>query len=202
MTATTIIIAIILFILWRYFLYVFKKNKLEYFHFILGSVGFFMFSFWLLQPTLTPYLMRLVCYLTGLLGNISGVFTAYTSYGILFIDNQYGPISLYIDFECAGLIEIIVYVALLLYFRIYTKKEKAYLMVTGVLYIIGANVIRLFVICCIIHYFGNEYYYLAHTIVGRLLFYALTVALYFNVFTSKQIRKQQSGGFEYDGKLN
>lgn len=51
-----------------------------------------------------------------------------------------------------------------------------------------------------INQFGNESYYMAHTIVGRLLFYALSIILYFYVFTRAQIRRQRVGEFGYDSE--
>ena len=56
-----------------------------------------------------------------------------------------------------------------------------------------ANIIRLFVIGTTIYYFGNDAYYIAHTIVGRIIFYALSVILYYYIFTKSQIVKQKIG---------
>ena len=66
----------------------------------------------------------------------------------------------------------------------------------------AANILRLTVICVMIHFGGNEIYYLAHTIVGRFLFYLLAILLYFYVFTRRQIRQQKIGEFEYHGKVD
>lgn len=194
-----IIIAVIT-VVWIYLLTVFKRKKFDFFYFVVGSVGAFFYSFFLLQPILTGPLARLVCYLTGLLGDLTGMFQAYSDYGILFIEHMDGPISLYIDFECAGLVEILVYIVLVGFYAVYNWKEKLALFAGGILWIMAANVFRLFVICCIIHIWGNEAYYMAHTIVGRLLFYGLSICLYFYVFTRAQIRKQRVGGFGYDDK--
>lgn len=155
-------------------------------------------SFITLEPILTAPLAKLVCRLTGYLGNVTGFFTSYTSYAILFIENMDGPISLYIDFECAGLVEILVYLSLLLFFKPYKRVEKLVVGVLGVLGILVANIIRLFTICALIHSFGNEIYYFAHTIVGRLVFYAMSIGLYFYVFTRRQIRRQNVGDFSYN----
>ena len=187
-------------VLWIYLLTVFKRKKFDFFYFCFGSIGAFFYSFFLLQPIITAPLAKLVCYLTGLLGKATGMFQAYSDYGILFIENVDGPISLYVDFECAGLIEILVFLVLVFFYAVYDWKEKILVSLGGFIWIMVANVLRLFVICAIIHIWGNEMYYLAHTIVGRLLFYSLSICLYFYVFTRAQIRKQRVGGFAYDGK--
>lgn len=197
---TLIIALIILFAAWIYILTVFKRRKLEFFYFLTGSIGTFLFSFAVLRNFLTKILTTLTCFLTGLLGNALGIFKAYTSHSILFVENSDGPISLYVDFECGGVIEILVFISLIFFFAVYNVREKICISLIGALWIIAANIIRLFSICLIINQFGNESYYVAHTIVGRLLFYALSIILYFYVFTRTQIRRQRVGEFDYDNK--
>ena len=194
------ILYVVLFIIWIYILTVFKRRKLEFFYFLLGSIGTFLFAFALLRNVLTNILTTLTCYLTGLLGNALGIFKAYTSHSILFVENADGPISLYVDFECGGVIEILVFLSLIWFFAVYNVKQKLGISLIGIVWIITANIIRLFSICLIINKFGNESYYVAHTIVGRLIFYALSIILYFYVFTRAQIRKQRVGEFGYDNE--
>lgn len=198
----SVFIYVLLFAIWIYILTVFKRRQLDFFYFLLGSIGVFLFSFVLLREILTRILTTLTCYLTGLLGNALGFFKAYTSHSILFVENADGPISLYVDFECGGVIEILVFISLIFFFAVYNLKEKVVISFLGTLWIITANVIRLFSICLIIHLFGNESYYIAHTIVGRLLFYALSIILYFYVFTRAQIRRQRIGDFGYDSEIS
>ena len=194
------ILYVVLFIIWIYILTVFKRRKLEFFYFLLGSIGTFLFAFVLLRNVLTNILTTLTCFLTGLLGNALGIFKAYTSHSILFVENADGPISLYVDFECGGVIEILVFLSLIWFFAVYNVKQKLGISLIGIVWIIAANIIRLFSICLIINKFGNESYYVAHTIVGRLIFYALSIILYFYVFTRAQIRKQRVGEFGYDNE--
>lgn len=196
------ILYIVLLAVWIYILTVFKRRKLEFFYFLTGSIGTFLFSFFLLRNLLTKILTTLTCFLTGLLGNALGIFKAYTAHSILFVQNVDGPISLYVDFECGGVIEILVFLSLVWFFAVYSTKEKLTISLAGILWIIAANIIRLFSICLIINWFGNESYYVAHTIVGRLIFYALSIILYFYVFTRAQIRKQRVGEFGYDNEVS
>lgn len=194
------IVTAILFVAWVYVLTVFKRKKLEFYYFLFGSIGTFLFSFMLLRDAMTQVLTRTTCYLTGLLGNALGIFKAYTTHSILFVENADGPISLYVDFECGGVIEILVFVSLILFFAVYNVKEKILVSLAGFVWIMAANIIRLFSICVIINRFGNESYYMAHTIVGRMIFYTLSIILYFYVFTRAQIRKQRVGEFGYDSE--
>lgn len=196
------LVCLVLMIIWVYVLSIFKRRKQGFFYFITGSVGLFCFSFVILEPILTASLARLVCYLTGKVGEITGKFTAYASYGILFIENSDGPVSLYVDFECAGLVEILVFLSLLVFFQAYKWYEKILVGGLGFVGIMSANVLRLTVICMMIHVYGNDIYYMAHTIVGRLIFYLLAITMYFYVFTRRQIRKQKVGEFHYNDENN
>ncbi len=196
----TSVILLVLFVVWIYVLTIFKRRKLEFFYFLLGSIGTFLFSFVVFRKIMTEFLASLTCFLTGILGNVLGIFKAYTSHSILFIENADGPISLYVDFECSGVIEILVFVSLIFFFAVYNVKEKILISLAGTVWIILANIIRLFSICLIINQFGNESYYMAHTIVGRLIFYVLSIIMYFYVFTRAQIRKQRVGEFGYDNE--
>lgn len=186
-------------VIWLYAINVFRRRKQSFFYFFGGSVGMFIFSFIILEPVLTAPLAKLVCYLTGALGKMLGTFSAYASYGILFIEeSEGGPVSLYVDFECAGLVEILVFLSLLTFFQAYKWHEKIVVGILGIIAIISANVLRLMIICMMIHLMGNRVYYLAHTIVGRMVFYLFTIILYFYVFTRRQIKHQRVGEFEYN----
>lgn len=197
------LIHIFLIIGWIYLLSVFKRKKQGFFFFLFGSVGLFIFSFILLYPVLTAPLARLVCDLTGIVGDLTGIFKAFSSYGILFIENVTGgPVSLYVDFECAGLVENLVFLSLLLFFPAYKWYEKIWVGILGIAGVMTANVLRLTIICIMIHAGGNDMYYLAHTIVGRMIFYAFSIMLYFYIFTRRQIKRQQVGEFSYNDKTN
>jgi len=196
-------VLILLIIIWIYALSVFKRKKQAFFHFLVGSIGLFLFSFVILYPVLTAPLSRFVCDITGVVGEMLGIFKAYSSYGILFIENVTGgPVSLYVDFECAGLVENLVFLSLLIFFPAYKWYEKIWVGIAGVAGVMAANVLRLTVICVMIHVYGNEIYYLAHTIVGRMLFYALSIMLYFYIFTRRQIKQQKVGDFSYHGETD
>lgn len=156
-----------------------------------------------LRPVLIQPLARIVASLAGVAGTLTGTFTAYFKYGIIFIESAAGSITLQIDFECSGIIEIMAFVALLAFFRAYTVKERILVGMIGTLLIIAANALRIFVICEIIYFGGMNLYYIAHSIIGRLVFYSLSVLLYFYVFTKPQIIKIQIGSFQYgDNKQN
>lgn len=187
------------FLVWLYLLSVFKRGKLDFFRYITGSVGVFVFLIIWIRPYVTKGLIQLVTSVSGVLGRMSGVFEAYRDYSILFVENQATKeaISMYVDYECSGVIEMMVFVSLLAFFQVYEVWQRIIIGILGCLAIFFSNVGRIFVICFIIKIGGNDVYYFAHTIVGRLFFYVLTVLLYYYVFTYAQIKKQKVGGFSY-----
>ena len=96
-------------------------------------------------------------------------------------------ITLKIDFECSGIIEITAFLSLLIFFNVYSRYEKVIIGCIGTVYIIVANALRIILICLIIHFKGVDYYYISHALIGRIFFYILSIILYFYVFTKAQI---------------
>ena len=192
------IVGIVLMAVWLFLLHIFHKSKLNFWHFIIGSAGAFILMLVFLEPILMEPLARIVALLASLPGKIAGIYSAHYKYGVIFVQSTVGAISLKIDFECSGIIEIIAYLSLLLFYRVYSVYERVYVGVLGVVAIVLANALRITVICLMIHFCGIDMYYIAHTFVGRLVFYSLSVLIYFYVFTKPQIIKQKVGSFRYD----
>ena len=191
------IIEIIAVCVWLYLLRVTDRAKLPFWHFILGAMGLFLLMMFLVRPVLTEPLARAVAAVAGLVGKVTGTFTPFFKYGILFVQSDVGAITLQIDFECSGIIEIMAFLSLLVFFRVYTVAERVIVAICGVLYIMLANALRIIIICEMIHFGGLDLYYLSHALVGRLVFYGLSVLLYFYVFTKPQIIRMRLGKFSY-----
>lgn len=191
------IVCFLLIIVWIYVLRLLTRAQLHFWKFMVGSLGLFIFLMVLVRPIMTQPLARVVAAFAGVVGNLTNTFTAYFKYGILFIESATGTMTLQIDFECSGIIEIIAFLSLLTFFRVYELNERLLVGVAGVVFIILANALRIIIICEMIHFFGVEMYSLAHTVVGRLVFYALSVCLYFYVFTKPHIVRMKVGTFTY-----
>lgn len=191
------IFTVVCFLVWIYLLSVFTRGKLYFYQFIWGSVGLFVFMMMWIQPVAIRPLTNLVCSAAGVAGRMTGFYESYSEYSMLFVQHGSEAISLCIDYECSGIIEMMAYVSMLAFFRVYDWMQRIILSVLGCMMIFFANIIRLFLIGTTIYYFGNDAYYIAHTIVGRIIFYALSVILYYYIFTKSQIVKQKIGGFHY-----
>ena len=191
------IIVIAIIIIWLYILSVTKRAKLHAWSFMWGSLGLFVIMMMTIQPLLTMPLARCVSALAGVVGSITGAFTAYFKYGIIFIHTGMSSITLLIDFECSGIIEIMAFISLLAFFNVYNISEKIIVGISGFCYIMVCNALRIVLICLSVHFFGMGAYYVVHTFIGRIFFYVLSVLLYFYVFTKPQIIKMKVGNFAY-----
>ena len=187
----------VLFAFWIYLITVFHRGKLHFFKFVLGSVGTFSFLMYLFEPYLVSVLSRIVILTTGVIGEKTGYFEAFYEYSLVLIQTNQEAISLYIDYECSGVIEILAFVSLICFFPVYNTFEKGIGCILGSLWIFISNVLRIFVICSMVYYYGNDMFYFAHTIFGRLVFYILSIILYFYTFTKAHIKRQQVGRVLY-----
>lgn len=191
------IIMLILFFVWAYVIWTCKRADLKYQKFLVGSIGLFIFLMYWVEPVASKPLESVVALISGVFGKVTGTFEAYYQNAMLFITNSSEPMSVYVNFECSGIIETFAYISLLMFFELYDMYERVILSVIGTLAIFLFNVIRIFTICTMIYFGGNEIFYFAHAIVGRFLFYILSIALYFYVFTKPHIVRQTVGRFSY-----
>lgn len=192
------LLLVVMIIIWIYLLFVFHRGKMKFFEFLFGSIGLFAILMIFVRPYVTVPLAKLICAAGGVFGDITGIFEDYYDYGLLFINNRQGAVSLYIDYECSGVIEIMAITSMLWFFPAYRFIEKTAVNVAAVLWIFTANIIRIILICTIVYYFGPQYFYVAHTVIGRLVFYAMSIMMYFYVFTRTQVVRQKIGVFEYE----
>ena len=138
------IIVIAIIIIWLYILSVTKRAKLHAWSFMWGSLGLFVIMMMTVQPLLTMPLARCVAAMAGIVGDITGAFTAYFKYGIIFIHTGASSMTLLIDFECSGIIEIMAFLSLLIFFNVYNWSEKLMIGIGGFCYIMLCNVCLLY----------------------------------------------------------
>lgn len=197
-----IILLITVFVVWVYLLTVLYRAKLVFFRFMLGAVGIFFFAMVVLQPYLVRPLGDAVALVAGFIGNGINLFEAFPKYALIIISRNNSFISFYIDYECSGFIEMLAFMALLWFYPVYNTAEKAIISIAGILWIFISNVIRILVICAIIYVMGDYIFFFAHTIFGRIVFYAMSIVLYFYVFTKSHIIRQKVGQFTYVNNTN
>lgn len=188
---------ILLFILWIYFLSVFKRGKLIFFQFMLGCAGLFFFVLNFIGLYKYPFIYD---FTSGLkyIGDFTGIYQTYPKYSTLFIDYKNTVISLYIDLECSGLLEIITFICITVFLPFFKITEKIKWCLFGAFIITIFNYIRLLTIIIIVRLCGVSVFGLAHSVIGRLIFWVLMICLFFHVFTKTQLKRQKVGSFSYD----
>ncbi|MBR6329559.1 MAG: exosortase family protein XrtG [Lachnospiraceae bacterium] len=189
---------LLLLVIWIYALSVLKRTKLTAFHFMVGSGGMFTFLFVAGKRVFTEFCARLLMFMLEQLGHIFTFYTVYSKYYVLFINNKDANISMLIDYECCGIIEILVVISVVCFFPLFSIKERVLYSLIGFFYTTVANIIRLLIISFIIYINGNDSYYIAHSFIGRIVFYILTVLLYFYIISRNQIKNQKVGNFDYE----
>lgn len=193
-------IVTLLILVWLYFLHLTKKANVHFWHFIVGAVGLFIILMVFFEPVLMPYVNLVLTALISVLGNITGWFTTIYDLTAVFITTNVGSLLLQIDIECSGVIEILAYLSIIIFFDPFDTHDKIVYGLVGVVYILIANAIRVDMISTIVYFFGIGAYDFAHTILGRIVFYLLTVILYYYVFTRPQLKRTVTKEFAYETK--
>lgn len=182
---------------WLYTMWVLTKAKVNAARFFIGSSGVFLFGLIFLKPYITKFINYALTAVVGIGGDVSGCYKTLFSESAVYVQTSIGGVLLQIDVECSGVIEILAFLSILLFFDIYSKQEKLMYGVLGTAYIIAANALRVVLITMLVYAFGYDIYYVAHAYIGRILFYLLSVALYFWTFTKPQIKAMRVGRFHY-----
>lgn len=183
---------------WLYVLSVLKRIGWSAAYVVLGVVGTFFIIISLVNNNVISFLMRLNTSGAGVVGMLTGFYTVAPTLGIIHIVSGQSAINLFITYECSALIELAAYIALVLFFPFFKNlQQRLKLLGFGVIYLLLANMLRLTVTALIIHFLGLPSLIWAHVIVGRLIFYVLTIILYFYVFTRSQVLHIKIGRFDF-----
>ena len=182
-------------LVWIYLLSVLKRSGITSFYFLLGSVGLFFIIIALSKPYIVWLLTQAVINGINTITGTMGMTHSFVKYGILYISNPGSPVTMSIDYECSGIIESAAFIGLVTFYPVYARKEKLFYSLMGVIYIYLANIIRIFIVVVLVHFGGSSVFFMAHSIIGRIIFYCLVIILYYNVFTYSQV-SQSKGLYE------
>lgn len=175
--------------LWIYGLSVLKRARLSAFYFIVGSAGLFFILTAISRPYWVWFFTHAVIHGVALFTELTNWGQIMFKMGLVYINNGGNPVIMSIDYECSGIIETCAFVSLVVFYPAYQRREKVFYGVFGLLYIYLINVLRLNIVIAIVHFGGGESFFLAHSVIGRLIFYVLVIVLYYNVFTYSQLAR-------------
>jgi exosortase family protein XrtG len=188
------VIVLLALALWGAFTYALHKKGLNFFKFIVGSIGTFLFAVILARDAFYQVFVKTLMTFLSLIGNVTHSFHSYMDASSITVFHQNDALSFFISYECSGVIEFLVFASLLLFFPIYSGIKKLKFLVIGFFSIIGSNLLRLLFIIYSDKIFGNGSFFLSHMVIGRLVYFALIIALYYVVFTKPhvELRKERT----------
>lgn len=189
-----VIVFICLTLLWIGAIRGLKKHNLNFFSFLVGSIGLFTLLMLFFITPLEYIMGQVLSNIFEIIGGWTNWYEVYPAQANITIQTYNGIVSMMLTYECSAVIEILVYVALVAFFPFRSIIKRLGAGIVGVLYIMGINLVRILFIILSVKIGGIYSYEIAHVIVGRVLFFALMLLLYYYVFTRAQIKKQGVGG--------
>lgn len=199
MQVGSIVLFTVLVTAWAFVVHVLGKAGLAFWRFLVGAVGLFLLAMAFVRPLATLPMAQGVTAIAGLVGSLTHTFQAYFFYGIIYIPCGTTSITMQINMECSGIIETMAFLSLLVFYPVYSRYEKVAVGLLGAAILLVCNALRIVIICEIVHFFGPDAFAVAHTYIGRFFFYAITILLYFYVFTKPDVIQMRVGGLRYDG---
>ncbi|AEJ23251.1 exosortase family protein XrtG [Weissella koreensis] len=184
--------------LWVYLLSIMKKAKWAAMYSVIGSVGLFFILIYISNFSVTSFLMKTATFGTGIFGSITGFYDISLQYSLIQITSGADTINLFLTYECSAVIELGAFISLAVFYPFFqSAKERRHWLIIGVPYIFITNIIRLIITATIIHYLGINSLVWAHVIIGRIIFYVLTIILYYVAFTRVQVLNISVGKFTF-----
>jgi exosortase family protein XrtG len=107
---------------------------------------------------------------------------------VMVISQEVGWTMLQVGVESSGMLELCVLSSLLLYYPGWSWRGRLLALLLGIAATWAANVLRLLVIAVMLHYLGKDALMLAHTFVGKAVFFALTIGIYGWLITFPTVR--------------
>ncbi|MFD0769953.1 exosortase family protein XrtG [Bacillus sp. CGMCC 1.60114] len=189
----TFIIGLFLFCICIFGAFFLSRIGLAFFAFLVGSVGFFTVGMIYLLPYIEPAINGANSYIMNQISKILPYFHVTENLSLITIPTKEGIVTMILNYECSGGIELLVFLSLVLFFPFGNIKTKLLSTFGGLSFLFIANIGRLLFIIAITKWFGAPAYYIAHTVLARILFFGLTIYIYYKLFTVVQLRYQQVG---------
>lgn len=174
-----------------YFLY---YHRIWLFFYIWTAVGFTIMAILLLRTSPVEYEIE---QLTGLILHYLLAYVDVKTYifdkapgtvlVLLALENSWTCID--IDIECSGLLEACVLMGLLLFYPTLTASKRFWYALFGLFSLFIVNLIRLFTIVMTLNFGGRDTMFIAHTLLGRLVFFVLIIVVYWYIFTRPSLEK-------------
>ncbi|NQW20673.1 MAG: hypothetical protein HQ477_08125 [Chloroflexi bacterium] len=184
----------VLIVVWALVVAFFRLNRIWLPYYIIGSVGLAFIIIFVGRATGLEAALQIgvaagVHALSIALGLPTEIFqSAPGSILILVISQDIGWTMLQVTIESSGLLETGVIAGMLLFYPGWNGRKRIWFTFAAVVLTYLSNVIRLMVIVITLHYMGKSSLLISHTIIGRAVFFALVVAIYWFLMTRPTLR--------------
>ncbi|GAP07144.1 exosortase/archaeosortase family protein [Anaerolinea thermolimosa] len=172
-----------------------RRYRIWLLYYVLGTAGLaylltlFLTRFWDMRSPLAGsvamsvhFLLDLIHIETRVVENAPGALL------VLVLTQRVGWTVLHIGVESSGLLEMIVLSSLISFYPGWPATRRIIRGATGLILTWGANLFRMLIIATLLHFFGKEVLVLAHTFLGKLVFFILTLAIYWALITFPSLR--------------
>jgi len=171
----------------------FRRHRIWIFYYVWGAVGFTFIVILLLRGSFLEHLLEhqagiILHYLLSYFDIKTSVFDNVPSTLLLLTDVDSSWTTIEIDIENSGLLEMCILLGLLLFYPAYNPLKKLLYSMTAISFVYLINLLRLLIVITTIHWCGRNMIFIAHTLLGRLVFFILIIALYWHLFTRPSLR--------------
>ena len=182
-------------LVWLLALLFFRSHRNWLPYYIIGSVGSAFLIIGLgrtlfpLETTLRSLTAQSVHQIAGLVGVTTQVFPAVPgALMVLVVPQEMGWTVLNVGVESSGLLEIGVISGMVGFYPGWSLRKRLKIIALGVGATYLANLVRISFIVATLHWGGKEWLFISHTILGRLIFFALMVAIFWLIFSLPTLR--------------
>ena len=191
-------LAALLITIWVLAVVFFRINRIWLLYYLTGSIGLaFIVIFVGRETPVQGWMETGVAASTFGVANLIGIparmFEAAPGTLMLFVVGQLvghdnGWTMVRVTIECSSLLESGVLTGMVGFYPGWSIKKRAAFLAGGLIATYIANIIRLTVIMGTLHFFGKNSLFIAHTVVGRAVFFVLVIAIFWFVITKPTMR--------------
>lgn len=181
---------------WGALTYFFYRNRIWLVYYVVGAVGLALLVIWggrgvfPLELWLKESAANAVHLIATGMGIETRIFSgAPGSILVLVIPQSQGWTLVEIGVECSGLLEEAVLIGLVSFYPGWSRRQRAGWLAVGAAATYVGNLARVLFIVVTLHYLGKDTLFLAHTLVGRVFFFLIVVAIYWVIFTQPTLRQ-------------
>ncbi len=184
---------VVAFLVWLAVLAFLRANRIWIIFFIVGSTGFALFLIFfghtfLLETGLERTVAVAVHNICNVVGVPTRIFQATPeSIMVMVIRQDIGWTVVQMTIECSGLLEIAVTLGIVLFFPGWPIGRRVFFAVVGAVAVYLANIVRVLIIVEVLHFAGKGSIFIAHTIIGRAVFFVIVLLVYWFTLTNPML---------------